>query len=144
MKSVVALALSFCPCVFLAASDAQTTPKKNQPLPYSDSDGYKVLSSIIDTRSEKLKGGSLLIFHQTVSGGAFREIRVQCSSGFPGEFHGALSCGTASHPGMGTSPVSSLTRSWRASQHFNYVCVPRVAPSQSDPLPFQWPSLSLA
>lgn len=41
MKSFVALALLFfCLCAFLSVSDAQTKPKKNQPLPYSDTEGY--------------------------------------------------------------------------------------------------------
>jgi len=91
MKSPVAVALLLvCLCALLPMSDAQTKPKKNQPLPYSDTDGYQVLSSIISTSTEKLKSGSVSIFHQTVSEEAFREVRVQCSSKFPGEFQSAL------------------------------------------------------
>ena len=75
MKSFVAMAL-FCLCASLSVSDAQTKPKTNQPLPYSDADGYQILSSIIDERTEKMKNGSVLIFHQTVSEEAFREVRV--------------------------------------------------------------------
>ena len=90
MRSFVALALLFCLCASLPASDAQTHPKKNQPPPYKDTDGYQVLSSVIEARTEKLKNGSVSIFHQTVSGDAIREIRAECSSRFPGEFQTAL------------------------------------------------------
>jgi hypothetical protein len=90
MKSFVALALLFCLCTFLPASDAQTRPKRNQPIPYRDTDGYQVLSSIFEARTEKLKNGSVAIFHQTVSGDAPREIRAECSSRIPTEFQSAL------------------------------------------------------
>jgi hypothetical protein len=90
MKSFGALAVSFCHCAFLWASNAQIETKKNQPLPYADTDGYRVLSSIIDARTEKLKNGSISIFRQTVSGDALAEIRAECSSRFPGEFESAL------------------------------------------------------
>jgi hypothetical protein len=71
-------------------SDAQTKPNKNQPLPYSDTDGYQVLSSISNARTEKLKCGFVSVFHQTVSEQDSREVRVQCSSSFPREFESAL------------------------------------------------------
>jgi hypothetical protein len=87
----VALALVFsCLGASSLVSDAQTKPRKNQPISYSDADGYQVLSSIIDTETEKLKSGSVSIFHQTVSEEAFREVRVQCSARFPREFQSAL------------------------------------------------------
>ena len=91
MKSFVALALVFfCLFTLLPASNAQTKPNKNQLLPYSDTDGYKVLSSIIDARTKELGSGSVSIFHQTVSEEAFRAVRLQCSGSFPGEFQSAL------------------------------------------------------
>ena len=89
MKSFVALAM-FCLCTFVPASDPQTKPKKNQAIPYSDADGYQVLSSAIDAITEKLKDGSVSIFHQTVSENAFAQVRAQCSSRFPREFQSAL------------------------------------------------------
>ncbi len=89
MKRFVALAL-FCLCTFVPASNPQTKPKKNQAIPYSDANGYQVLSSVIDARTEKLKDGSVSIFHQTVSEDAFGEVRAQCSSRFPREFQSAL------------------------------------------------------
>jgi hypothetical protein len=57
---------------------------------YRDSDGYQVLSSIIEARTEKLKNGSVSIFHQTVSGDALGEIRAECASRLPREFQSAL------------------------------------------------------
>jgi|SRR5215475_9475604 len=90
MKRFVALALLFCLCNFSPASDGQTHAEKIQPLPYKDTDGYQVLSSIIEARTEKLKNGSLSIFHQTVSGDAFGEIRSECASRLPREFQSAL------------------------------------------------------
>jgi hypothetical protein len=91
MKSPVALALLFfCLCSLLPGSDAQTKPNKNQPLPYSDTDGYQVLSSIINARTEKLKSGFVSVFNQTISEKDSREVRVQCSSSFPREFQTAL------------------------------------------------------
>ena len=91
MKSPVSPALLFfCLCSFLPLSDAQTKPNKNQPLPYSDTDGYQVLSSIINARTEKLKSGFVSVFHQTVPEKDSREVRVQCSSSFPREFESAL------------------------------------------------------
>jgi hypothetical protein len=91
MKSPVAPALLFfCLCSLLPLSDAQTKPNKNQPLPYRDTDGYQVLSSIINARTEKLKSGFVSVFHQTVSEKDSREVRVQCSSSFSREFESAL------------------------------------------------------
>ena len=89
MKRFVALAL-VCLCTFATASDRQTKPKKNQAIPYSDADGYQVLSSVIDARTEKLKDGSVSIFHQTVSEDAFAEVRAECSNRFRGEFQSTL------------------------------------------------------
>ena len=90
MKSFVALALLLFLCTFLPASDAQSRPKKKQLLPYRDTDGYQVLSSVIEARTEKLKNGSVPIYHQTVSGDALAEITAECSSRFPREFQAAL------------------------------------------------------
>jgi hypothetical protein len=90
MKSFVALALLYCLCTFVPESDAQTQSRKKQPPPYTDTDGYQVLSSIIEARTEKSKAGSVPIFHQTVSGEALEEIRAECSSRFPTEFQSAL------------------------------------------------------
>src|SRR5262249_27103246 len=90
MKKFVALALLFRLCNFSSASDAQTQARKLQPLPYRDTDGYQVLSSIIEARTEKLKNGSVSIFHQTVSGDALGEIRAECASHHPREFQSAL------------------------------------------------------
>src|SRR5260370_34028546 len=84
MKRFVALAL-FCLCTFVPASNPQTKPKKNQAIPYSDANGYQVLSSVIDARTEKLKDGSVSIFHQTVSEDAFGDVSAQCSRRFPSE-----------------------------------------------------------
>jgi len=90
MKSFVALALLFCLCTFPPTSAAQTKQKKNQPLTYTDADGYQVLSAVIDTRTAKLKTEPVFIFHQTVSEGTLTELRTQCSSRIPGEFQSAL------------------------------------------------------
>jgi len=91
MKSLVALALLFlCFLVFLPAVVAQNKSKKIHLLPYDDIDGYKVLSSIIDADTNKLRSESVSIFHQTLSEDAFREVRTQCSSRFPTEFQSAL------------------------------------------------------
>lgn len=91
MKSPVALGLLFlCLYSLLPLSDAQTKPNKGQPLPYGDTDGYQVLSSVINARTEKLKSGFVSVYHQTVSDKDSREVRVQCSSSFPREFQGAL------------------------------------------------------
>jgi hypothetical protein len=90
MKSFVTLALMSCLCTFLSTSTAQTQAKKNQPLPYTDADGYQVLSSIIHSRTEKLKNEPVWILHQTISGDALGEIRAECSSRFPRDFQSAL------------------------------------------------------
>ena len=90
MKSFVALALLFCVCTFPPTSAAQTKQKKDQPLPYTDADGYQVLSAVIDTRTVKLKTEPVSIFHQTISEGALRELRTQCSSRIPAEFQSSL------------------------------------------------------
>jgi hypothetical protein len=90
MKRFVALALLFCLYSFSPASDAQSQARKIQPLPYRDTDGYQVLSSIIEGRTEKLKNGSVSIFHQTVPGDALGEIRAECASRFPREFQSAV------------------------------------------------------
>ena len=90
MKSFVALALLYCLCCFVPESDAQTQSNKKQPPPYTDTDGYQVLSSVIEARTGKSKVGSVAIFHQTVSGDALGEIRAECSSRFPTEFKSAL------------------------------------------------------
>ena len=90
MKSFVTLALLSCLYAFLPASGAQTQPKKNQPIPYRDTDGYQVLSSVIEAKTEKLKNGSVSIFYQTVSGDALGEISAECSSRVPREFQSAL------------------------------------------------------
>jgi len=90
MKSFVALALLYCLCSLVPESDAQTQSKKKQPPPYTDTDGYQVLSSIIEARTDKSKAGSVAIFHQTVSGDALGEIRAECSSRFATEFQSAL------------------------------------------------------
>jgi len=90
MKSVVALALFFYFCTFVPASGAQTQSKKDRHIPpYADADGYQVLSSVIDSRTEKLNG-SVSIFHQTVSGDALLQVGAECSSRFPREFQSAL------------------------------------------------------
>jgi len=89
MKRFVALALLFCLCSFSPASVSQTQATKIELLPYGDTDGYQVLSSIIEARTEKLKNGSVSIFHQTISGDALGEIR-DCASRFPREFQSAL------------------------------------------------------
>ncbi len=75
--------------LFLAVSNAQTRPNKNQLLPYDDADGYQVLSSIIDASTNKLKSESVSIFHHTLSEEAFRGVRFQCSGSIPAEFQSA-------------------------------------------------------
>lgn len=90
-KSLIALALLLCLCAFLPASDAQSEPKRIQPIPYRDTDGYQVLSSILEARTEKLENGSVAIFHQTLSGDALGNIPAECSSRIPTEFQSALS-----------------------------------------------------
>jgi hypothetical protein len=91
MRSAVVPALSFfCLFTFLPVSNAQTKPKHNQLLPYGDTDGYQVLSSIIDARTKNLRNEPVSIFYRTVSEEAFREVRLQCSTSFPREFQGAL------------------------------------------------------
>jgi len=57
---------------------------------YDDTDGYQVLSSIIEARTGKSKSRSVSIFYQTVSEDSFREVRAQCTSSFPKEFRSAL------------------------------------------------------
>jgi len=49
-----------------------------------------VLSSIINSRTEKLKSGFVSVYHETVSDKDSRNVRVQCSISFPREFQGAL------------------------------------------------------
>lgn len=88
MKSFVALALLCCVCSSLPQLVAQT--KKDQSPPYTDTDGYQVLSAIIKARTEKSGAGSVPIFYQTVSGGTNGEIMAECSSRFPEEFQSAL------------------------------------------------------
>jgi len=90
MKSFVALALLYCLCSFVPQSHAQTQSKKKQPPPYTDTDGYQVLSSIIEARTENSKAVSVPIFHQTVSREALGEISAECSTRFPAEFQSAL------------------------------------------------------
>jgi hypothetical protein len=90
MKRFVALALLFCLFTLSPASDAQTRPKEKPVAPYGDSDGYQVLSSIIQSRTEKAKSTFVSIFYQTISAADFKEIRSDCLSRFPGEFQGAL------------------------------------------------------
>ena len=91
MKILVAMTLVFFYFfTSLPASNAQNKPKKNQQPSYDDTDGYFVLSAIIDTVTKNLKSGSVSIFHQTVSEGAYKEVRAQCSSKFPQEFQSAL------------------------------------------------------
>jgi len=49
MKNLAELIFSFfCASLFLFASNSQTKPERIQPLPYFDTDGYEVLSAIID------------------------------------------------------------------------------------------------
>jgi len=90
MKSFVPLAMLFCLWTFSPASHAQTKAKRNQSPPYRDTDGYQVLSSVIDSITQKMKGASVSILHQTISAADFADIRAECSSRFPGEFQGAL------------------------------------------------------
>jgi hypothetical protein len=90
MKSFVALALLFFLCTSSPASDSQTNPKAKPIAPYGDSDGYEVLSSVIDSMTEKTKSTSVSIFHQTISAADFKEIRTECTSRFPADFKGAL------------------------------------------------------
>ena len=90
IKRFVALTLLFCLCSLSSASDAQTLAKKIHPRSYEDTDGYRVLSSIIEARTAKLKKGTVLIFHQTVSGNTFGEGMSECVSPLSGEFQSAL------------------------------------------------------
>ena len=83
--SMVLLLSAFC--LFLTVSNAQTD--KKQLLPYDDADGYTVLSSIIDARTNKLKSEPVSIFRQTISEEAFRGVRFQCSGSIPAEFQSA-------------------------------------------------------
>jgi len=62
--SMVLLLSAFC--LFLTVSNAQTD--KKQLLPYDDADGYTVLSSIIDARTNKLKSEPVSIFQKRLSG----------------------------------------------------------------------------
>ena len=90
MKRFVTLALLFQLCSFSPAVDAQTQAKKLQLPAYGDTVGYQVVSSIIEARTEKLKNGSVSIFHQTISGDALGKIRAECASRLPREFQSAL------------------------------------------------------
>jgi hypothetical protein len=91
MRSTAAPALSlFCLFAFLPVSNAQTKPKQNQLLPYDDTDGYQVLSVIINAETKDLRGDPVSIFYRTVSEEGSREVRLQCSNSFPKEFQGAL------------------------------------------------------
>ena len=90
MKSFAALALLYCLCSFVPECDAQTQPKKSQPPLYTDTDGFQVLSSIIEARTEGSEAGPVLLFHHTVSGKIVGKMTAECSSGFPGEFQTAL------------------------------------------------------
>jgi hypothetical protein len=90
MKRLMVLApVFFCSLSFLTVSKAQTSPNRNQLLPYDDADGYQVLSSIIDASTNKLKSDSMSILHQTLSEEAFRGVRFQCSGSIPAEFQSA-------------------------------------------------------
>jgi len=90
MKRLMVLALVFfCPLSSLTVSNPQTSPNKNQLLPYDDADPYQVLSSIIDASTNKLKSDSVSILHQTVSEEAFWGVRFQCSGSIPAEFQSA-------------------------------------------------------
>jgi hypothetical protein len=90
----------FCPLSFPTVSNAQTSTNKSQLLPYDDTDGYQVLSSIIDASTNKLKSDSVSIFHQTLSEEAFRGVRFQCASET-----GGLLCGLMISFGCVRSPI---------------------------------------
>jgi hypothetical protein len=90
MKGLMQMGLSaFCALFFLLTSNAQTRPKKNQLLPYDDTEGYQVLSFIIDARTNQWKSGSVSIFYRTVSKQALRSIKIDCSDKIPVEFQDA-------------------------------------------------------
>jgi hypothetical protein len=83
MKSPVTLGLLFfCLCSLLPVSGAQTKPNKGRPLPYSDTDGYPVLSSIIIARTEKLKNGFVSVYHQTVSDKVLEGLEFSAQAAF--------------------------------------------------------------
>src|ERR1700675_2364518 len=90
MKGLMPLGLIlFCHLSFPTVSSAQTGANKNRLLRYDDIDGYQVLSTVIDARANEVKGESVSIFHQTVSGDAVRGVRSQCAGSIPAEFQGA-------------------------------------------------------
>jgi hypothetical protein len=66
----------FCLLSSLTVSNAQTSPNKNQLLPYDDADGYQVLSSIIDASTNKLKSDSVSIPNSFRRGFLGRSISV--------------------------------------------------------------------
>jgi hypothetical protein len=74
----------------LSAASAQTKPKEVAPLPYDDAEGYHVLSSIIDARTNTSKSEIVTVSHLTVAGESISSIRSQCSNSFPPEFQDAL------------------------------------------------------
>ena len=77
--------LSLSPMV----SNAQTRPSKNHLLPYDDADGYLVMSSIIDLRTNQWKTEPVLIFQHTIPGERLDDLKNECHDRVPAEFQRA-------------------------------------------------------
>jgi hypothetical protein len=73
----------------MMVSNAQTRPNKNQLLPYDDADGYLVLSSIIDLRTNQRKTEPVPIFQHTISGERLNDLKIECPDRVPAEFQKA-------------------------------------------------------
>lgn len=90
MKRLMALALSLCALsLFLTVANAQTSPNKNQLVPYDDADGYLVLSSIIDLRINQGKTEPVSIFRHTISPNKLNALKNECRDKVPAEFEKA-------------------------------------------------------
>jgi len=79
----------FCHLSSLTTSNAQTDPNKNRLRHYDDADGYQVLSSIIDLRTNQSKTELVPIFQRTISGEMLNELKNECLDRVPAEFQNA-------------------------------------------------------
>ena len=90
MKRSMALALLlFALSPYLTAANAQTSPNKNQVLPYDDAEGYLVLSSIIDLRTSQWKTEPVSVFQHTISPEKVNDLKNECCDKVPAEFQRA-------------------------------------------------------
>jgi hypothetical protein len=90
MKRLIALALRLSALsLLLTVAVAQTSSTKNRLPLYDDADGYEVLTSIIDSRTNQRKTEAVSIFQNTISGESLHDLKTECPYRVPAEFQEA-------------------------------------------------------